>query len=209
MSGGALCDVRRYYTESLRAHGASPRGVDWNSAESQRLRFEQVTRVCGPVGDMSLNDIGCGYGALYDWLAAGGWHCDYLGVDISEAMVASARDLHAGREACRFIVGEQPDRVAEYTVASGLFNVKLSADDAGWRAYVLGCLAAMDASSRRGFAFNCLTKYSDASRMQGHLYYADPCELFDHCKRRFSRNVALLHDYGLYEFTILVRKDAP
>ena len=42
--------------------------------------------------------------------------------------------------------------------------------------------------------------------MRPDLYYADPCELFDRCKRRYSRNVALLHDYDLYEFTILVRK---
>ena len=39
-----------------------------------------------------------------------------------------------------------------------------------------------------------------------YLYYADPGRLFDLCKRRYSRNIALLHDYGLYEFTILVRK---
>jgi hypothetical protein len=58
-----------------------------------------------------------------------------------------------------------------------------------------------------GFAFNCLTAYSDAHKMQSYLYYADPCRLFDLCKRRYSRNVALLHDYGLYEFTILVRKE--
>ncbi|MBC7939785.1 MAG: class I SAM-dependent methyltransferase, partial [Chitinophagaceae bacterium] len=38
-------------------------------------------------------------------------------------------------------------------------------------------------------------------------YYPDPLDLFDVCKRRFSRNVALLHDYGLYAFTILVRKE--
>jgi hypothetical protein len=31
--------------------------------------------------------------------------------------------------------------------------------------------------------------------------------VFDLCKRRHSRNVALLHDYGLYAFTVLVRKD--
>jgi hypothetical protein len=42
--------------------------------------------------------------------------------------------------------------------------------------------------------------------MREDLFYADPCELFDYCKTRFARNVALLHDYGLYEFTILVRK---
>ena len=38
------------------------------------------------------------------------------------------------------------------------------------------------------------------------LYYADPCALFDYCKRSFSRNVALLHDYEIYDFTLLVRK---
>ena len=53
-----------------------------------------------------------------------------------------------------------------------------------------------------------LTSYSDPDRMRPDLYYGDPCRLFDHCKRRYSRHVALLHDYGLYEFTILVRLDA-
>jgi hypothetical protein len=67
-------------------------------------------------------------------------------------------------------------------------------------------LDVLDRASIRGFAFNSLTAYSDADRMRPHLYYPDPCELFDLCKRRYSRNVALLHDYGLYEFTILVRK---
>ncbi len=71
------------------------------------------------------------------------------------------------------------------------------------RSYILDVL---DRTSRSGFAFNCLTSYSDADKMREYLYYADPCALFDLCKRRYSRNVALLHDYGLYEFTILVRK---
>jgi len=39
------------------------------------------------------------------------------------------------------------------------------------------------------------------------LYYADPIFLFEHCRRTFSRFVSLIHDYPLYEFTILVRKE--
>jgi hypothetical protein len=69
-------------------------------------------------------------------------------------------------------------------------------------------LDALDRTSRSGFAFNCLTSYSDADKMRDYLYYADPCALFDLCKKRYSRNVAILHDYDLYEFTILVRKAA-
>jgi hypothetical protein len=58
--------------------------------------------------------------------------------------------------------------------------------------------------SRRGFAFNVLTKYSDPERMRPDLYYADPLFLFNYCKKSF-KSVALLHDYPLYEFTILVK----
>lgn len=209
MSAMELAGVGRYYTEKLDAHGASPQGVDWNGAESQRLRFDQLARLCEGVRSFSANDIGCGYGALIDYFLALGKHCDYLGVDIAPAMVAKAEELHRGRAGCRFAVGTRAGRAADYVFASGIFNVKLSAAQAAWRAHVAETLAEMNATSRLGFAFNCLTKYSDAPLMREHLFYADPCELFDLCKTRFARDVALLHDYGLYEFTILVRKGRP
>jgi hypothetical protein len=56
-----------------------------------------------------------------------------------------------------------------------------------------------------GMAFNMLTAYADRERMRTDLYYADPHKYFDLCRERYSRNVALLHDYDLYEFTIGVR----
>jgi hypothetical protein len=65
----------------------------------------------------------------------------------------------------------------------------------------------MDRAGRKGFAFNCLTSYSDPERMRDDLYYGDPCYYFDLCKRLYSPQVSLLHDYGLWEFTIIVRKD--
>ena len=43
--------------------------------------------------------------------------------------------------------------------------------------------------------------------MKDYLYYGDPLFYFDYSKRHFSRNVALLHDYDLYEFTLLIKKD--
>ena len=201
-----LADVGHYYSERLREHGASAKGVDWNSADSQRLRFAQLLRICGERQDFSLNDIGCGYGAFLDYLAERGKRCDYLGVDVAAPMTDKARELHPGS---RFLAGDRADRSADYSVASGIFNVKLSTDPADWRVHILETLDHLNETSKNGFAFNCLTKYSDADRMKEHLYYADPAELFDHCKRGYSRNVALLHDYGLYEFTILVRKDIP
>jgi SAM-dependent methyltransferase len=197
--------VRAYYSARLAQFGPTARGVDWNSPESQELRFTQLLRICDPGQSFRLGDYGCGYGALLDHLAACGADFGYAGYDISADMIASARQRHSGRPACLFATEESVLDGVDYLVASGIFNVKLAVEASRWQEHVLRTLDRFAALAQRGFAFNALTSYSDPERRRDDLYYPDPCFLFDYCKRRFSRNVALLHDYGLYEFTILVR----
>lgn len=201
-----LSDVALYYEDKLKTHGETPRGVDWNGEESQTLRFEQICKIINTDEPFSLNDIGCGYGALFDFLGTYPNMSSYLGVDVSGDMVQAARLRHEGAVAARYITASEPDRVADYGVASGVFNVRLGHNDTEWFDYLQATLDMLDRTSRRGFAFNCLTSYSDEDKKRDYLYYADPCRLFDLCKKRYSRQVALLHDYGLYEFTLLVRK---
>ena len=50
---------------------------------------------------------------------------------------------------------------ADYLVASGVFNIKLDASNADWTEYVLENLKKFDAWTKKGFAVNFLTKYSD------------------------------------------------
>lgn len=199
--------VRRYYSEKIVEHGPTAKGVDWNDQASQELRFDQLLKLCDTATPFSINDYGCGYGALARYLAQRGDVFRYTGFDISEEMIARARDLLRAAENCRFVGSESELEPADYTVASGIFNVRLDAADEAWEEHVLETLGRIDALSLRGFAFNMLTSYSDPERMRSDLYYADPRAIFDHCKRTFSRWVALLHDYGLYEFTVLVRKE--
>lgn len=202
-----LGEVATYYAAKLAEHGDTPRGVDWNGEESQTIRFEQLCKIVDPrrVG-FSLNDLGCGYGALLDYLQVKFSGSTYLGVDISEEMVRVASQRNTAAPYARFITAAEPDQVADYSVASGVFNVRLRRTDVEWFDYLLATLDVLDRNSRFGFAFNCLTSYSDEDKKRDYLYYADPCRLFDLCKRRYSHQIALLHDYGLYEFTILVRK---
>ncbi len=200
-----LQEVAAYYTGKLRDHGPTAKGVDWNSAESQTLRFEQLLKVCDSRAPFFINDYGCGYGALVGHLESRGLTVRYAGYDISAAMVAQARALHAGRPWCEFFTDETQLTPADFSVASGIFNVKLGSSDDQWKTYMLRLVDRLAFLSRRGFAFNALTTYADADRMRRDLFYADPLFWFDHCKRRYSRQVSLLHDYPLYEFTILVR----
>ena len=201
-----LGKVRDYYTCKLAEHGTTPAGVDWNSSDSQRLRFEQLLKVCGAKREFTITDYGAGYGALIDTLVEKGYRFQYRGFDISREMVETGRSRYAQRADCEFVAVDAELVPTDFVVASGIFNVTLGTSLAEWKKYVLQTLARLNELALSGFAFNVLTKYSDPERMRPDLYYADPCFLFDHCKRNFSRNVALLHDYELYEFTMIVRK---
>lgn len=201
-----LSAVAEYYSAKLAEHGETARGVDWNGDESQALRFEQLCRIVRTPEPFSVNDLGCGYGALYDHLARRYKSFRYTGIDISASMLDAARRRCATGGNARFLQASLPDEAADYGVASGIFNVRLDRPAEAWQGYMDATLDALDRTSRIGFAFNCLTAYSDGDKMRDHLHYADPRMVFDRCMRRYSRHVALLHDYGLYEFTILVRK---
>lgn len=202
---GILREVSSYYSARLREHGSTPRGVDWNSAESQQLRFRQLTRLFEGASRVELLDYGCGYGALLDFLLGAGVEVGYAGFDVAEQMVATARERHAGADRVRFSSDAASLVPVEYVVASGVFNVKLGFAADEWQRYVLNTLDDMARLGARGFAFNMLTIYSDPERMRSNLYYGDPSFYFDHCMRSYGRKVALLHDYELFEFTILVR----
>jgi hypothetical protein len=198
--------VERYYTGRFAEHGASARGVDWNSAESQELRLRQVLKVCDARRRFTLNDYGCGYGALVPILECLGMDADYCGFDLSEPMLGYARRTYERAPRVTFVDRQDLLAVADYTVASGVFNVRLDVTIADWERYVHSTIGVLARLSSVGFAFNMLTSYADTDKMRPDLYYGDPRVYFDICKR-YARNVALLHDYDLYEFTMIVRCD--
>lgn len=197
-----LDGVRELYEKSLAEHGATPPGVGWRDDASHALRFEQLAQLIEPGTPATINDLGCGYGAFLDFLGERGVAvAHFRGFDISERMLGEAKRRHPSAQ---WILGSRLDAEADYSFASGIFNVRLAESDADWRAHVEATLDDLARCSRRGFAFNSLTTHVDYR--EPHLFYGDPCAFFDLCMRRYSRKVALLHDYPLYEWTLLVRK---
>jgi SAM-dependent methyltransferase len=194
-----------YYSKKLAEHGATPRGADWNTVESQYQRFEQLLRVCRDGEHRAINDYGCGYGALATFLRESKEPFDYCGFDASPSMIEAAR-IHVGNDPrCRFTSERGEVSPRAFTMVSGIFNVREDTSDADWWAYILRTIDDVAAMSTVGFSCNFLTSYSDADRKRPDLFYADPSEVLRHCLTRFSRHAAILHDYALYEFTLLVR----
>lgn len=201
--------IRDFFNEQFENHGESAAGVGWNSAYAQDTRFEQLLKVINPAEPFSLIEFGCGYGYLVDYLDRREIKPKrFYGLDIVPASIAAAKAKFTNRADYSFHLDPEEIPISDYLVASGVFNVKLTASNPDWTRYVIDQLDRFNRWTTKGFSVNFLTKYSDYERMaeRPDLYYADPCFMFDYCKTNYARNVALLHDYEIYDFTLIVRK---
>jgi SAM-dependent methyltransferase len=199
--------IDRYYTAKVRRFGPTPLGVDWSCVPTQELRFVQLLKLCDFGAPFSLNDLGCGYGALLAYLAhrhpdAG---IDYLGIDLSRAMITRAARLWRNSPAS-FHHGHESPREADYGVASGIFNVQLDRPLLVWERFVETTLTDLHATSRRGFAVNFVAEPAIGRTRRVGLYCVSPSRWITHCERAFGAQITLIEGYGMSEFTLLVRR---
>ena len=201
-----LARGERYYAAKLARHGTTPRGVDWTCLPTQELRFVQLLRICDFDRPFSLDDIGCGYGGLVAYLER--YHpraaIDYLGIDLSPAMIRAARREHPPTATRRFVAARESPRVADYAVASGIMNVKLEHSADIWEAFVETTLRGMWQATRRGFAVNFLRPLQEGID-HAELYRTEPARWRTFCEAELGCSVEVLSGYGLREFTLFAR----
>ena len=201
-------DIDKFYQDNLKQFGSTAKGVGWKNDEAQRVRFSQLFKLVTTKEAFSINDLGCGVADFVDFLNGEKANFVYRGYDMMPEMIQRAKNKFADNELVllQTIANIAEISPADYTIASGIFNIRLITSDEIWLRHILDTITMMNSKSRLGFAFNILSIYSDSEFRKAELYYADPLYLFDYCKRTFTQNVAVLHDYGQYDFTIIVRK---
>lgn len=195
------------YSYRLRERGPSAGGVFWKNADGQILRYDVLLGILDArddQGGVSINDLGCGYGVLFDLIKDQHFMREgrFYGYDICPDMVEEARRLHPDPRA-HFSIAATPTREADYSFVSGTYNMCIEAERGAWSDYIFESLAMLWNKSRRGIAFNMLD-----ARTRVHiddLYYADRADFLDFAYT-LSDNVTIIDDYPLDEWTIFVRK---
>ena len=200
--------IKSYYSRKVSRYGATPLGVDWSCVPAQELRFMQLVKLCDFSVPFSLNDLGCGYGALLTYLAKrySDTEVDYLGIDLAPAMVRKAERLWGSAGHRKFVVGHSSPRIADYSVASGIFNVKLDQPIARWERFVAFTLQGMAEASRHGFAVNFMGSLPKANENPSILYRTPVEPWIRYGEQELGCSVELLTNYGLHEMTLLLRK---
>jgi SAM-dependent methyltransferase len=198
-----------YYRELLNNEKDKSRQVGWRDNLAQIHRFQQLYRLFEGQTNIEVADVGCGLAEFYNFLNNINLKFNYIGYDISKDMVDSA-NLEIQPTENGFVVNHinTTDDVQDhdFLVASGIFNMKRDIGNEIWFQYIVDQLNIINKKAQKGFAFNMLTSYSDKEFMRDELYYGNPSIFFDYCKKNYSKNVALLHDYNEYDFTIIVRR---
>jgi len=193
-----------YYDKKIKEYGPTSKGVDWNGKESQYLRFNILSNIFEKKNDFSLLDYGCGYGEFLNFLDKNNYkNISYTGFDLSDEMITVAQSKFTNN----YFTNKIPQNlIYDYVILSGTLHIKLENSEDKWKQHIIKTLNSLNQISKKGFAFNLLTSYSNREYMKNHLYYASPEEIFKYCKLNFSNNVLLDHSYDLYEFTIFVKK---
>lgn len=204
-----LRPVAAAYRRRYAQYGAVPKGVYWSDSENARRRFVVLCRVFDPadiaLGGASINDLGCGYGALYDFLKnhpvmRGG---QYHGYDITRSLLEACEDrIKDPRAHFHYAMGAT--ETADYSIVSGTFNMSIRVNEDRWLSYVLASLQSLWQRTNKAMAFNMLDNVEKSG--PDDLYYADPAVFEDFCRSRLSDNVEVITGYGLPDFTIFVRR---
>jgi hypothetical protein len=202
-----LLPVENLYKDNLARFGNTSESVGWKSEESQFLRFEKLNQVIYRTSEsISVNDYGCGYGAHLTSLINGGWNVSrYNAYDISGDMLQELKKTHADVDPKVLNCVQSPviSTQADYSMVSGTFNVMPDNDRSLWENHIMRTLKDLKKYSNYGFAFNLLTSYVDWKA--DRLYYADPSFWFNFCKLEITPTVTLIHDYELFEWTIICK----
>lgn len=199
-----------HYEDCLARHGDTHLGVDWpnqrDAEKRYRVMLEVVREECK---GLTLLDFGCGASHLYPYMLNSRYAAlEYHGLDASSAFCELSRSKYPQNEYICLDVLETPERLGEfdYVVMNGVFTEKRELSFDEMFEYFRQVLRAVFPKVRRGMAFNVMSKAVDWERDDLFHLPADP--LIELLTKELSRHFVIRNDYGLYEYTVYVYKEA-
>lgn len=189
-----------HYRNVFREHGRSARGVDWTNDREQEFRYRRMMNVMlldpdPPAGKVSVLDVGCGWGGLYEYCGKSGLDVDYTGIDlVSEMIEEGSRSFPDAEFSTGDIFAMGDDRKFDYVVCNGILTLKLELGLREMEEYALSLIDRMYSLCRHGVAFNQMS--DKVNFFQDDGYYVNPGERFLQCLRDFSPRVVLDHGYN-------------
>ena len=201
-------NLKNYYADLFKKHGNTPAAVQHVSSADQYKRFDVL---CADVSkDNSIIDVGCGLGDMLGYLRSKGFEGKYLGLDFVDEFINHNNEFYHADPNADFMVfdilKDEFPQGYDQIILSGVFNNIMNDNDH----FAKTALKKMFDAASEQISFNMMSSYVDFT--DDDLFYYNPLDIFDFCKKNLSKHLVLKHDYGLgqhnypYEFSMFVKK---
>jgi len=200
--------LNRAYKNRLVALGPAPKGVFWRNQSTQIARFDALLNLVAtvtPVANPTLGDVGCGYGAMLDFIQKTPRYQNfqYIGIDINRAMINSCKQQFPDQKHL-FLVGKHPPSPVDFCVFSGTFNLCHTTDISLWHDYIFANLQQCWQRSRYGLALNLLC--GPKAEIKNHIFYAERQKFIATASQLFGPTHARSTPHVAGDVTFLIAK---
>ena len=193
--------LENYYSTQMKAQRSPAKRVGWKSAQSQRVRFENLVKV-GPLARTKILDVGCGLGAFRGFLREEGIPVDYTGVDLFPEMIEEAKRLNPGTRFETRVLTSRPFGRGrfDYAFLSGVFNIRIHDN---WK-FMGAVLKNILRQTKKAVAFNALNRESGLK--EPNRFMVTPRELVAFGRKLGVTRTHLLDHYHHLDLTLFLYK---
>jgi len=157
------------------------------------------------VANPTLGDVGCGYGAMLDFIQKTPRYQNfhYIGIDINRAMINSCKQKFPDQKHL-FLVGKHPPSPVDFCVFSGTFNLCHTTDTSLWHEYMFANLQQCWQRSRYGLVLNLLC--GPKTEIKNQIFYAERQTFIATASRMFGPTHARSTPHVAGDVTFLIAK---
>ncbi len=156
----------------------------------------------------TLLDFGCGTAILLDYINKNQAfsHLDYTGLDLGEEFISHCKSKFPDNQFILADILEPQSKIPhfDFIVMNGVLTEKRDSSFEDMWSYTQSLLQAVFEKTRKGMAFNVMSKNVDWER--DDLFHLSTDLLTGFLCKELSRNFIIRNDYGLYEYTVYLYK---
>ncbi len=174
------------------------KALGYHNELRQEIRFEVLSQIITK-DDVTILDVGCGLGDLYEFLKNQKRTFKYTGIDIVEESIETAKKRFPEADFRVFDFSHELNEEFDFVLASGALTFMVE----NYKDVYFGMIERMFKMAKIGVAFNML----DQKLVEQDETYAtySPTEIYDYC-RTFAEKIILRHDYFPDDFTVYLYK---
>ena len=179
----------RTYRKNVKKYGFTPRGLFWNSRESQENRFKILSKLLLKYSknidnEIRIADIGCGYGDLNSYLLQNFVKkFSYKGYDINPQFIDYCKTLNKNNENF-FSVSDYPLETCDFSIMNGTYNYAINENIRRWEKYLIHNLEKCYKHSKIGIIFNL--QHSKSTKIVNSIFYTSRFSMEEKLKRVFN-----------------------